>query len=282
MPAEKLQVGNVQVLALWESDLTSGGPEFWAWLPPGAREKYPEILSPGVVLHHNVCSYLVVSEGKRVLVDTGVGPGPFPNPQDGTTRKGRLLEALKELGLSAGDIDYVFITHLHGDHIGWNVTRSGSQWVPTFPKAKYLLPKADWVHFRTPEAQAKHAYVKDFLLPMETMLDHVTLTEGEFKLNSELRAYPTPGHTPGHQSLLVSSSGQRALVVGDVVHVRAQLQETDWISNADSLGELGVKTRKRVVEWLAKEGVPAAVIHFPHPGFGKVVVGQGRRYWQAL
>jgi glyoxylase-like metal-dependent hydrolase (beta-lactamase superfamily II) len=280
--AEKLQVGNAQILALWECELTNGGPEFWAWLPPGAREKYPEILSPGVVLHHNVCSYLVLSEGKRVLVDTGVGPGPFPNPQDGTTRKGRLLTALKELGLTAGDIDYVFITHLHGDHLGWNVTKVGGRWAPTFTKAKYLLPKADWAEFRTPAAQAKHAYVKDFVLPMEVMLDRVTLTEGEFVINSELRAYPTPGHTSGHQSLMVSSSGQRALVVGDVVHVTAQLQETDWISNADSIGELGVKSRKRMVEMLVKEGMPAAVIHFPHPGFGKVVVGQGRRYWQAL
>ncbi len=281
MPAERMKVGNAEIVALWECTLDNKGPEFFKWAPPEAQKQHPEIFTPGAILHHNVCSYLVLSQGKRVLVDTGVGPGPFPNGV-GAPVYGRLLEALKGVGLSPADIDYVFTTHIHGDHLGWNLTKRGRKYEVTFPNARYIFPKADWEHFRSPEAQRRYDYVKEFVLPFEKLLDHVDLVEGKYRLSDELRAYPTPGHTPGHQSLLVASQGKRALVVGDAVHERAQLQYTDWQSNADSQGEVAVESRKKLVDWLVKEGVMCAVIHYPHPGFGRVAIGEGRRYWEPL
>ncbi len=209
----------------------------------------------------------------------GVG-ADFPQHFQG--QRGKLLEGLARLGVKPQDIDYVFCTHIHGDHIGWNFLVKDGQVVPTFPRARYYLPRADWEFFRQPQQVQRYGYVKDMVLPLEKMLDRIQFIQGEFKITDELSAYPTPGHTPGHQSLLLSSGGQRALFLGDAIHETAQLQETDWKPKADSYPDQAAQTRRRLVEWLAKEGITVCAVHFPFPGFGKVAVGQGRRYWQAL
>lgn len=278
MAGQMITVGSAQVYALLDAYLINDGPGFWAKVPLDAREKYPEIFTPGSRLRHDVTLYLVVSQGRRMIVDTGVGAN-FPQYFQG--QRGRLLEELRSVGVSPTDIDYVFCTHLHGDHIGWNFTVSREMKVaPTFPRARYFLPKADWEFFRDPSRWERYSYVKELVLPLEQMMGQIELVQGEHRISAELSAYPTPGHTPGHQSLLLSSGGQRALFLGDAAHERAQVQETDWQPRADSHPDQGVQTRRRLMEWLAREELTVCAVHYPYPGFGKVVVGEGRRYWQ--
>lgn len=279
MALEKLKIGNAEIYALLDAYLINGGPEFFAWVPEDAPKKYPEVLTPGTKLRHDVTLYLVITQGKRLLVDMGVG-ADFAQHFQG--QRGALLGELNKLGVKPVDIDYVFCTHLHGDHIGWNFIVKDGQIVPTFPRARYFLPRADWEFFRRPDNQERYGYVKDLVMPLDRMLNQIQLTEGEYRLSGELSAYPTPGHTPGHQSLLLSSGGERALFLGDAAHERIQVQETHWKPNADSHPEIGAHTRKRLMEWLTREGIAVCAVHYPYPGFGKVVVGRGKRYWQAL
>ena len=97
-----------------------------------------------------------------------------------------------------------------------------------------------------------------------------------------MTALPTPGHTPGHMSILLTSQGERALILGDAAHNPAQLQETDWVSRADMDPAVTRQTRRALVERLEREQIVVAAGHFPAPGFGKVLRLQGRRYWQVL
>jgi len=106
--------------------------------------------------------------------------------------------------------------------------------------------------------------------------------KGERSITRELTALPTPGHTPGHMSLLITSRGERALVLGDVAHNPAQVYETDWVSRADMDPELTRHTRRALMERLEREEIIVAAGHFQAPGFGRIVRLQGRRYWQGL
>jgi glyoxylase-like metal-dependent hydrolase (beta-lactamase superfamily II) len=110
----------------------------------------------------------------------------------------------------------------------------------------------------------------------------VEFMEGEHTLTRELSALPTPGHTPGHMSILITSQGERALILGDAAHNPAQVLETDWVSRADMDPEQTKITRRALMERLEREGTVVAAGHFPAPGFGKIVRLQGRRYWQVL
>ena len=110
----------------------------------------------------------------------------------------------------------------------------------------------------------------------------VELMHGEHHITRELTALPTPGHTPGHVSILITSQGERALVLGDVAHSPVQVREPDWVSRADMDPELTRQTRRALVERLEREAILVAAGHFQAPGFGRVVRLDGRRYWRGL
>jgi glyoxylase-like metal-dependent hydrolase (beta-lactamase superfamily II) len=93
--------------------------------------------------------------------------------------------------------------------------------------------------------------------------------------------YPTPGHTPGHTSLLISSNGERAIVTGDLAHHPAQVNHTEWCSAFDTDHATTSQTRRKVFDQMETDGLIAAFCHFPDP-FGKLVRADGKRIFQAL
>jgi glyoxylase-like metal-dependent hydrolase (beta-lactamase superfamily II) len=110
----------------------------------------------------------------------------------------------------------------------------------------------------------------------------VEFMDGEHSLTPALTAMPTPGHTPGHMSILVTSHGERALVLGDAAHSPVQIEEPDWVSRADMDPELTRQTRRALLERLEREQTLVAAGHFHAPGFGRIVRLDGRRYWRGL
>ena len=111
------------------------------------------------------------------------------------------------------------------------------------------------------------------------MLD---LVSGEREITPELSLLPTPGHTPGHQSIVISSAGERAFILGDVSHHPAQLQETEWNAGADMDGPKAASTRKAIAERLEADGSLVAACHYPEPGLGHIVRAGGKRVFHAL
>jgi glyoxylase-like metal-dependent hydrolase (beta-lactamase superfamily II) len=175
----------------------------------------------------------------------------------------------------------VFFTHLHPDHVGWNLTQGSSGVVATFPRAKYVAHQADWDTFRKPEVQEAFPapFWNETLGPLEA-LGVVKRLSGEHALTREVTAIPTPGHTPGSMSLVVVSGGQRALILGDVFHSPAQVTETEWVFSFDMDPDLAIETRRRMIDRAEAENAVVGVCH--HTGFGRIVRFQGRRYWQGL
>ena len=280
--AGKLSVGNVEIVALIDGEgpfpfkLSQVFPTVQAaqWEP--FRRRYPGLFVDADTWHNHYGCYLVRSRGRSILVDTGIGPGPVEILGG---LRGKLLTELKSVGASPEDVDTVFLTHLHIDHVGWNLSAGGK---PTFPRARYVFHQADWDAFQRAEVQANFPpYVDQAITPLKT-LGVLDLVSGEKSLTDEVVAIPTPGHTPGHMSLLVSSAGQRALILGDVAIHPAQITEEGWNAAFDMDADTALATRKQILGRLEAEGLTVAACHFPEPGFGRIVRLEGRRYWQGI
>ena len=212
------------------------------------------------------------------MVDTGIGPGPHPSRGN---RTGDMLNQLKIAGVNPEDVDLVLITHMHIDHVGWNVDYTGSEPKPYFPNARYLAPQLDWDHFTKPEFAKDAPWVAENILPLEKMGLLQLIKDGHV-VSDEIKAISTPGHTPGHMSLMISSQGENGLVLGDVLHNTAQIENTDWVSRADIDPAQTRITRRNLIDRLEREGIPGAAVHLARPGFGKIVRENGRRFWQAV
>jgi len=177
------------------------------------------------------------------------------------------------------EIDLVFFTHLHPDHVGWNLTEDGR---PRFPNARYTVHRADWDTFQLAEVQQAFpfSYVDETLTPLQA-LGMLDLLDGEHTLTPEVTAIPAPGHTPGHMALLISSAGEKALLVGDAMATPAQVTEPDFKFLFDGDPDAAVATRKSLLDRIEADGMRLAGCHFPTPGWGHIVRLEGRRYFQA-
>jgi glyoxylase-like metal-dependent hydrolase (beta-lactamase superfamily II) len=255
--------------------------DLWPLVPVEAwqayRQRYPDTFE-GDKMSIEIGCYLVRSQGKTILIDTGYGPGPID--YIGGLR-GQLMTDLASKMIDPAEIDTVFISHLHLDHVGWNTIDKGGGIVPTFPNARYLAHQADLDHFRKPEVVAAswYPYLDKFVEPLVDLGVFDTCSE-DTDLTSEVRALHTPGHTPGHMSVMVSSLGQQALIQGDVLIHPAQVTEDDWNAFVEWDFDTATNTRRKLLDQVEADGTTVISCHFPAPGFGKVVRGEGKRYWQ--
>jgi glyoxylase-like metal-dependent hydrolase (beta-lactamase superfamily II) len=274
-----IRVGNVEIMSLSDGLLEFDLCNFFPTIPEERWHPYESHLTPERHVRFNLASYLVRSDGRTILVDTGLGPKPADMPE---AAWGTLMHDFAANAVRPEDIDMVVMTHLHRDHVGWNLQSQSGKYVPTFPNARYWMSAKDWEACHQPEVQKdRFPNAPNCVWPLAEM-GLMELMQGEHTLSRELTAIPTPGHTPGHMSILITSQGERALILGDVAHNPAQVHETDWVSRADMDVEVTKTTRRTLMERLEHEGMVVAAGHFPAPGFGKIVRLQGRRTWQVL
>ena len=288
MPHSTLNIGNVEISVLHDAEVSGPFSRYFpdvpleAWAP--YLERYPDAYRGSDSLRVHFECYLVRSQGRTLLIDTGLGnassnPGTVTNVGGGI--EGVLLAELQAAGFQASDIDTVFLTHLHPDHVGWNVTRNGDDESPTFPNARYVAHEADWAAFDTPRDSEIFGYSwwAEAVAPLRR-LGVLDLVSGETELTGELTAIPTPGHTPGSMTMIVNSGGERAFIMGDVFHGPAQVTETEWVFHYDTDPDQAGQTRRGMLDRAESENATIAICH--HSGFGRVIRESGRRYWQAI
>ena len=267
MPDYKATVGNVELVSLTDGH---GDVDPVETFPDSTmeqwRNEYPELLDSNGRIHPRYGSVAVRSGGRLIIVDTGAN-GP----------DGMLLDEMRQKGVDRESVDLVVMTHLHPDHVGWNLTDGR----PTFPAARYLVPRADWEYWTQSSVLEDAPHVRDQVMPLEH-LQVMDLIDGEHIITDELTAIPTPGHTPGHISIVISSGGQRGFILGDLAHRPAQAHHTDWNPIFDVDGAQARRTRHQVLDRLEAEGSLVSAGHFPEPGFGRFVRREGRRLWQGI
>ena len=278
-----LKVGAVEIVALSDMNFPFPIPlpELFSTVPDKAwapyRESYPDTFDGDHMLIEIGC-YLVRSQGRTILIDTGYGEGPIESIGG---RHGELMDDLAANGVTPEEVDTVFISHLHSDHVGWNVVEQDGRLVPAFPNARYIAHQADLDHFRRPDIQAASSFpFLDRCVESIVNLGLFDMLTEDTDLTSEVKALHTPGHTPGHMSILVSSQGEEALIQGDVLIHPAQVTEDDWNCHFDYDWPLSTETRRKVLDDVEFQGTPVISCHFPAPGFGTVSRREGRRYWK--
>jgi glyoxylase-like metal-dependent hydrolase (beta-lactamase superfamily II) len=269
-------VGSVEIVSVTDGEMRATPAFMFAGIPP---QLYTPALAADLAEDGTFAvkfgSFLVRSSGKTVLVDTGAGAkGTMPGG-------GRLLENLRAFGVAPGDVDVVANTHLHVDHVGWNCTERRGTYVPTFPNAQYWIARSEWNYWTDPQiVEEEGSHLKTDVLPLRDS-PQLHLFDREAAITPELSFLPTPGHTPGHCSIAVSSGGEQAFILGDVAHHPLHLVRI-WIAAIDELPRISRRTKRTLVNRLIEEQILVAAGHFSPGSFGRLVRADGQRAWRPL
>ncbi len=214
-----------------------------------------------------VQGFLLKTPAHVILVDSCVGNDKsVPKMLDWNKRSSnRFMAAMTAAGVAPEDVDYVLCTHLHVDHVGWNTKLEDGRWVPTFPNARYLLPKADEALYRDHEG---FHYTQSVLPVIEA--GQAELVEPGHMLGDHVTLIPTPGHTPGHVSILVQSGGTQAVITGDALHSTAQCHHPEWHFVFDNDAPQAAVSRRNLLESASEKNQTVLGSHFALPSVGRV------------
>lgn len=266
-------IGDVTIHRIEETQLPA---EVGSWLLPQVNpDEITQVdhRTPDGGIASGTQSFALISEGKKILVDTGVGNAkPRANPAwDHLDTP--YLDRLMEAGFSPETIDLVLLTHLHADHVGWNTTLIQGRWEPTFPSARYVMNRVEREYWANENLEpSRAAMIQDSIEPVEAqgLLTTPEVPADGLDITSEVRLIPTPGHTPGHVSVLIRSGGVGALISGDALHHSIQVERPEINASVDIDDSQARSTRLDLLRWAAKDHLLVLGSHFTSPTGGYV------------
>ena len=276
MPLIKL--GNAEVRSVLEMSLTRR-PISFLGADPAVIEAHrgwmsPHFLEEGDTWSLNFQSWILQVDGKVVVVDPCTGNGrPHPiAPFDMLDVP--FIERFCETGVRPEDVDYVFCTHMHHDHCGWNTQLRGGRWVPTFPNARYLFVRREYERWNPNGAGYRAVdynegvYERSILPVVEAGL--ADLVMDRHRVTPALEIEPAPGHTLGHAMLRLVSDAEEGWFTGDCFHHPLQLACPEiQFGDCDDVDQAVATRRRLVAEGLERDAlmIPA---HLPFPHAGRV------------
>lgn len=277
------QIGDVKITRIIELEV-AGGSKFI--LPDATRDAclpiewmQPHFMDADGNLIMSVHALIVDTGSHKIMVDTCIGNDKQRNIPAWSNLQTQFLTDIEAAGYPRESIDYVMCTHLHVDHVGWNTMLVDGEWVPTFPNARYLIAEKEWAYWDANEDEEAYGPVlADSVRPVVDagMVDFVGDTH---QLCDGIVLEPTPGHTPGHVSVHITSSGEEALITGDCIHHPVQMTRTDWCSSADYDQSQGRSTREGLLEKYVDQDVLIIGTHFATPTAGHVKRLEAGGFW---
>ncbi|WP_216893843.1 MBL fold metallo-hydrolase [Nocardia alni] len=219
-----------------------------------------------------VQTWVLRSGGRTILVDTGIG--------NGRERPGREMfhhlqtdfpDRMARAGIHPDEVDLVINTHIHGDHVGWNTVAADGEWIPAFPNAQYLIPRADDLYFGPANDYGNGARPDDRLLYEDSIAPihragQSVLWDGAHRIDDTLTLESAPGHTPGSSVLHLNSGTDRAVFVGDMVHSPVQLIHPSCNSCLCLDPQQAALSRRRILERAADTRELVVPAHFSGAG----------------
>jgi glyoxylase-like metal-dependent hydrolase (beta-lactamase superfamily II) len=265
------RIGEVTVTRVVEIEAT-GGMTFI--LPQAKRDilkeipwLYPHFADENGRMRGSIHALIIETPDRRIVVDTCIGNDKERGNPPWNQLQTTFLEDLTAAGYPRDSIDNVLCTHLHVDHVGWNTMLVDGKWQPTFPKARYLMGRAEFEHWRGFEEAATQQVMSDSVLPVFDA-GLVDLVETDHKICDQVSLIPTVGHSPGHVSVLIQSQGEEALITGDFIHHPCQMAHPEWSASVDSDPEQARRTRNEVFARYADTPTLIIGTHFHTPTAG--------------
>lgn len=271
-----IRVGSITVVPVFEleddhviqdglPDATPDNIKKISWLSPDYADDNGKLKA-------QVQALLVEAGGKKIVVDGCCGDGrERPGlPEWGHLQTG-FMDRFKKVW-PPEEVDIVFSTHMHFDHVGWNTTLVNGKWMPTFPNARYIFSKREFAYWNSqPEkemADDRDGFAESILPVYEAGL--AELVADDFRLAPEVSFIPTPGHTPGHTSILLESEGQSAVITGDAMHHPCQIAHPEWGTPFDTDTDQANQSRKELLERFAGTNTIFIGSHFSEPIAGAI------------
>jgi glyoxylase-like metal-dependent hydrolase (beta-lactamase superfamily II) len=240
--------------------------------PPGGIDalatSYPDDFAADSWRFRDHC-FLVRTPARLTLIDAGAGPvdSSFGRWLD---VGGTLPDELAALGVSADDIDDVILTHIHSDHTGWTTIRSGDEWLPRFPNARYLLHNADieWMGGFDDEESVRE--LGEVIRPLQASGQLDTSVEDR-EVSPGLDLLHAPGHTPGHRCALLDTGDERVLFAGDLLHFSFQLNDPAFRAPGETDPDEACRTRAGWLDRAEADGLTLATAHMPGAPITRIV-----------
>ena len=231
---------------------------------------FPEFISSAHGLKLVIQLIVIESNGKIIIVDTCVGNHKNIYYKPWANKENKFLEKLVALGIKRENVDFVICTHIHLDHVGWNTFKNNDEWETTFPNAEYIFSEKELDHARKFENTLHGDILKESIDPV-LRAGQAKLISPPYSIDKNIKIINTPGHTPGHMSVVINYGGFNAYVTGDMIHHPCQIAYPEWGTYYDVDKELAMKTRKRFLEKNAEQDSIIIGTHFSGSSIGKII-----------
>jgi glyoxylase-like metal-dependent hydrolase (beta-lactamase superfamily II) len=261
MDMMRFTVGDIRVdIIVDDDDFELPLSQFFPGSEPGQLAGHRGLLEPDFldiardIARFAIQSFVLRLDGRTILIDSCIGEQkdrpeiPVWNQRRGTG----FLQRLAQAGVTPAEVDTVFCTHLHVDHVGWNTQREDGRWVPTFRNARHLIGRhelADWMaQLRSGSAPAMHARaLQDSVLPVvEAGL--ADLVDDGYEIAKGLTLIPLPGHTAGQMGMRIDRDDARAIFCGDALHSPVQIFQPELPTSSCADPRLAAVTRRGLLE----------------------------------
>ncbi len=261
----RFQLGGFEVTTLLDGARQMDGPH-----PIFGENQDPEAVAafaeenflPGDQMENSFTPVLVNTGSELVLFDTGNAAGGQPNV-------GNIPERLEAAGYSTDQIDVVVITHCHGDHIG-GLMRDGEA---VYPNARYAISgtEYDWWTLDAPIGTPREQQVALVESNVVSLVENMTMLSDGDDVVSGITAVAAHGHSPGHTAFHIESNGRRFMFFADAAnHYVMSIRQPDWHVAYDMDKDMAIESRRRILDMLATERIPASGYHMPFPAVGYV------------
>jgi glyoxylase-like metal-dependent hydrolase (beta-lactamase superfamily II) len=280
-PRNRFRVGGIDLTILSDGVFYVDAGAAFGVVPRTLWQRYVDNMDDQYRIPLGLNCLLLRSQGRTILIETGVGDKNGARSVSSPLTEGNLLSELAARGLGPEEMDIVINTHLHADHCGWNTRRlpDGSL-APTFAAARYLIQRGEWEAATHPNERTRSTYLAENILPVEEA-GALELIDREFRVTDEVTIIPTPGHTADHASVAIVSGGETAIYIGDMVQHEVQLERTAWVSAFDVLPLMSIESKKRIIERAIRERALVIAVHCPYPGVGRITMTEdGKRRWE--
>lgn len=223
-------------------------------------------------------SFVLRTPHHTILVDACTGNDKErPDRPHWHRQKHGYLDRMRAIGVAPEAIDFVFCTHLHADHVGWNTRLVDGRWVPTFPNARYVFARREYEHWEKAHRDAvaaggeavSHGSFADSVLPV-VEAKRADFVESDHEIETGVFLEAAPGHTPGNCVLHAKDGGDHAVFLGDVMHTAAQLAQPALSSRFCADPARSARSRTAIVERFADTDTVMLACHFPTPVAGRI------------